>query len=137
MKMSQYKSVMFTVSICLSSILLAILVAYACDLAELEKAKGEAARAYHDAQQALIDYESDWLNILLNESIASYLKKLNDLQSDVNEKSAAYKEAREAYEACANPPERYTFTDYGGYVYEFSTKEAYNDFLRNRGYSTI
>ena len=49
MKMSQYKSVMFTVSICIGSILLAILVAYACDLDALREARDKAARDYHDA----------------------------------------------------------------------------------------
>ena len=58
-------------------------------------------------------------------------------QADVAEKSAAYEAARGAYEACANPPERYTYTDYNGYVYEFSDKASYNQFLRNRGLSTI
>ena len=54
MKMSQYKSVtVFTVSICLASILLAILVAYACDLAALAKARDEAYEAYKDAEEAL------------------------------------------------------------------------------------
>ena len=52
MKKSQYKSVMFTLSICLSSILLAILVAYACNLAELEEAKNEAYTAYQNAEQS-------------------------------------------------------------------------------------
>ena len=40
MKMSQYKSVtVFTVSIFLANILIAILAALACDLAALEKAR--------------------------------------------------------------------------------------------------
>ena len=57
MKMSEYKSgTVFTVAICLSSILLAILVAYACD--DLLEARDAAAEDYHDAQQALIDHES-------------------------------------------------------------------------------
>ena len=137
MKMSQYKSVMFTVSICLSSILLAILVAYACD--SLKEAMDDAARAYHDAQQALIDYESEWLA----ESggglagFAWYVRKVAELQADVDEKSAAYEAARGDYEACESPPERYTYTDHNGHVYEFSDKESYNRFLSNRGLSTI
>jgi hypothetical protein len=65
MKMSQYKSVMFTVSICIGSILLAILVAYACDLDALREARDKAARDYHDARQALIEHESEWLGALL------------------------------------------------------------------------
>ena len=171
MKKSQYKSVMFTISICLSSILLAILVAYACD--SLREARDDAARAYHDAQQALIDYESTMVydtledialggvgsgiaGKVLGETVKQALKITGagalgttllaiknaydehaELQADVDEKSAAYEAARGDYEACENPPERYTYTDRNGHVYEFSDKESYNRFLSNRGLSTI
>lgn len=73
MKMSQYKSMtVFTVAICLTSILLGILIAYACDLAALKEARDRAAEDYHDAQQALIDHESlQPLTILLSVPIGS------------------------------------------------------------------
>ena len=67
----------------------------------------------------------------------AWTKDLIDLESDVEEKSAAYAEARAYYEACAYPPAKYQFHDYNGHVYEFSDKDAYNQFLMNRGCSTI
>ena len=176
MKKSQYKSVMFTVSICIGSILLAILVAYACNLSELEKAKNEAYTAYQNAEQSLSSHRENMPGIVgstalggavgtggymaagaVFSSVASmnpatgvaitvtatagayvgWYSYLVWLEGKVAEKRDAYYESVANYEACANPPERYTYTDYGGHVYEFSTKEAYNDFLRNRGLSTI
>lgn len=68
MKMSEYKSVtVFTVAICLSSILFAIRVAYACD--SLRAARDDAARAYHEAQQELIDYESTMYTDMLVDAV--------------------------------------------------------------------
>ena len=173
MKMSQYKSVMFTVSICIGSILLAILVAYACD--SLKEARDKASEEYRDAQQALSDHEANMAMALIGvPAVASagggitaavkeqtiavirntrvvpavylgatfisgtwYFVELYNKTTAVEEKAAAYAAARDAYEACANPPQTYTYTDYGGHVYEFSDKSSYNDFLRNRGLSTI
>ena len=65
MKMFRYKSVMSTVSIGLGCILLAILVAYACDLDALRKANDKAATAYRDAQQARLDHEAAFMDYLL------------------------------------------------------------------------
>ena len=67
MKMSKNKSVMFTVSICLGSILLAIFVAYACD--SLKEAMDKAGENYRNALEALIDYESHYLGDLMVEVI--------------------------------------------------------------------
>ena len=173
MKMSKYKSVTtFIVSIFIANILLALLVAYACD--DLKEARNKARDAYHNAQEALSDYESTMLgdlvvDVLLGGAVGGVSARLygatalsalakasgigagsiliisgyntyrtvTRLQAKVEEKAAAYAHARGAYDACLNPPQRYTYTDYYGNVYEFSDKDSYNDFLRNRGHSTI
>lgn len=175
MKISQYKSVMFTVSICLGGILLAILVAYACNLAELEEKRDEAGKAFREAKQALKDHDDKIARYLIGVPTVTgttatvyttvnlwklsaiwttrafpagfaaglvgssiwYFVDRNDLQKDLNEKSTAYANARADYEACLNPPAKYQFTDYNGYTYEFSDKDAFNQFLRVRGESTI
>ena len=183
MKMSQYKSgTVFTVAICLASLLLGILIAYACDLAALKAARDRAAEDYHDAQQALIDHEAKQPGYLIASAVIGsgagaagsgvtamlggaafsppavagagttavvgvsswWLYELVNLQSDVNNKSATYAAARADYEACANPPAKYTFTEpSSGYVWEFcatmygSDSEAYTaymEFLEKRGY---
>ncbi len=62
-----------------------------------------------------------------------WTKTLIDLEKDRDEKSAAFAEARAEYEACAYPPAKYQFTDENGHTYEFSDRESYDQFLRNRG----
>lgn len=176
-KMYQYKSgTVFTVAICLASILFAILVAYACDLGELERARDEAWDDYQAAEKtvethmgrkpwyvvigtvaatpgavvragyvyaktgALLGSLGSGGVILAVAAASAYIAwegQLAMYESELRTARNAYYERVKDYEACANPPERYTYTDYRGNVYEFSTKEAYNDFLRNRGYSTI
>lgn len=175
MKKSQYKSVMFTVSICLASILLAILVAYACDLSALADARNRAYDAYKRAEDTVKTHKNRepyavvigtvatttgvvvrngvaYLatgaalgtvtsgGIILGAGAAAWVTWYGILcmyEGELDTKRSEYYERVKDYEACANPPERYTYTDYSGYVYEFSSKEAYNDFLRNRGLSTI
>ena len=51
--------------------------------------------------------------------------------------------AQQALEDCLNPPARYTYTDYNGYVYEFTEETygsasaaytAYMNFIESRGH---
>lgn len=178
MKMSEYKSgTVFTVAICLSSILLAILVAYACNLDELEKAMNDAYSAYNAAESNLAAHQklepvSVAAGIVTGAPVAVFTTAqaaasagaltagsvawgagagavviagaygawytfLVHYEGEVASTRSAYYEAVANYEACANPPERYTYTDYYGNVYEFSDKDSYNEFLSNRGHSTI
>ena len=178
MKISEYKSgTVFTVAICLSSILLAILVAYACDLDELASARDEAWANYKAADRTVELHRGrePWYPgigagttsvpavatgmVVIAKGTASVLAagtgvgtaiglaaagawvgwniQLAMYESELATARHAYDEAVANYEACANPPQRYTYTDYRGHVYEFSSKEDYNDFLRNRGHSTI
>ncbi|RKU16535.1 hypothetical protein C6503_12165 [Candidatus Poribacteria bacterium] len=138
MKMSQYKSgTVFTIAICLSSILLAILVAYACDLDALKKSMDDAYSAYNAAESDLATLRTMEPPMYEYSAYLFWYSLLVELEFKLEEKRSAYYEAVANYEACANPPERYTYTDYYGNVYEFSDKDSYNQFLRNRGHSTI
>ena len=165
MKMSQYKSgTTFILSIFLANILLALLVAIACDLDALAKAKDEAYSAYHNAEQALSSHNTlkpaivtagavgsttvvggrmligaimtsvtamstptglVWVVTATIGTYASWYTLYCFLDTDVTNKRSAYYERVRDYEACANPPAKFTYTcDYCNTVYEFS-EEVY------------
>lgn len=178
MKMSEYKSgIVFTVAICLASILLAILVAYACNLGELKTAMDHAKEAYDAAESNLaahrklepvsvvagvvtgapaagfttaqvaaaagaltagaVAWGAGAGAVCITGAYGTWYVFFVHYEGEVASTRSAYYEAVANYEACANPPEIYTYTDYYGNVYEFSDKAKYNDFLHNRGHSTI
>ena len=60
--------------------------------------------------------------------------ELSDARDELDYLKGRYAEAKELYENCLNPPPKYTYTDYNGYVYEFDDYDAYMNFIGNRGH---